>query len=207
MWWTPEGDRALGGLERSLFAECLWDLIEEVNLSEREDYELGVKVFDSLTYPQQIAVLRQIGMALLLPEVPVVKLTAFLEGGVAAVFQHLRMSVEIEIDELPSYYPTWRQRVAKACRECCVGDVPECSSTDLALWNSCISALEERILWDADYEEDSSFMDGPPESDAAKKKRFGIPDDYFTAIPPDPKPEEVQRLRDELIGLCRRICQ
>jgi len=207
MWQTQEGDRALVGLEGRLFADGLWDLIEDRNLSKWEDYELGIRIFDSLTYPQQIAVLHQVGTALLRSELPCPRLTAVLEGGVAAVFQHLRISVEIETDEPPPYRPTWRQRIARTCRECRVPDVPKVSSTDREAWNSCISSLEDRILWDADYDDGDNFMDSPPELDEAMKGMFGVSADYFTAIPPDPRPEEVPRLREELIALCRGICQ
>jgi len=206
MWRTQDGERTLVGAEARLFAECLWDLISEGNLDEQEDYELGIAVFDSLSYPQQIAVLHEVGCALLKLEVPSPRLTAVSEGGVAAVFRHLRLSVEIEIDEPPLYHPTWCQLIAGACRECGVPDVPKVSSADVTAWNDCILALEDRILWDADYESGDDFLDGPPHVDEATKEMFGVSDDYFTAIPPDPRPEQVPRLREELVALCRPVC-
>lgn len=207
MWRTPEGERVLMGWEARLFAECLWDLLGEANLGEDGDYELGVAVFDSLSYPQQIAVLHEVGRALLGAEVPSPRLTAVSEGGVAAVFQHLRISVGIEIEDPDLGLPSWRQGVARACRECGVPGVPKVSSTGAEAWDGCIQALEDRILWDADYKSGDHFMDGPPKADEAMKEVLGIPGDYFTAIPPDPRPHEVPRLREGLVALCRAVCR
>ena len=49
MWRTECGDRILEGVEAVVFAEALWDLIEEANLSQPDDYHLGVNAFDVLT--------------------------------------------------------------------------------------------------------------------------------------------------------------
>jgi len=49
VWWTPSGERILEGAEAVLFAETLLDLIDEVNLGDENDYDLGVDVFDSLS--------------------------------------------------------------------------------------------------------------------------------------------------------------
>ena len=38
--------------EARLFAECLWDLLDESNLNEDNDYRVGIDVFDCLTYGQ-----------------------------------------------------------------------------------------------------------------------------------------------------------
>jgi hypothetical protein len=154
-----------------------------------------------------MAVLHQVGMALLRPDVPCPELTAVLDAGVAAVFQHLRSCLELEIGKPPPYRPTWRRWIAGACRECGVPGIPKLSSVDAGAWDSCIQGLEDRILWDADYDIGDNFMDGPPEVDEAMKQMFGVSDDYFTAIPPDPRPEEVPRLREELMALCRGICR
>jgi hypothetical protein len=207
MWRTNIGERTLEGVEARLFADCLWDLLEDHNLSESNDYELGIRVFDGLSYPQKIGVLHEVGLALLKPEVPCPPLTAVLEGGVAAVFRHLRISVEIEIDEPPDYRPTWRQRIARTCRECEVPDIPRASSADEDAWDDCIQALNDRILWDEDYEDGEYLMDGPPERNAELRKSLRITDDYFAAIAPDPKDKDVPRLVNELVALCRGICQ
>ena len=90
MWWTDGGERVLEGAEGALFAEVLLDLIDGINLSEDDDYYLGVHVFDRLTYGQKVSVLSTIGNGLLRKDVPIVELSAVLEGAIAAVFAHLK---------------------------------------------------------------------------------------------------------------------
>ena len=50
-----------------------------------------------------------------------------------------------------------------------------------------------------------TFEDGPPDLDAQKRKKFGIDDDYFSAIPDDPKPAEAKKLLREARKLCDRV--
>ena len=78
MWDTSCGKRILDGIEANLFAETLWDLIDETNLNADNDYILGVDVFDKLTYGQKISVLSIVGNGLLRNDVPCVPLTAVL---------------------------------------------------------------------------------------------------------------------------------
>ena len=40
------GERRLEGAEAKVFGEALWDLLDEANLSQFDDYDTGVKVFD-----------------------------------------------------------------------------------------------------------------------------------------------------------------
>ncbi len=56
MWRTQYGDRILEGAEAKVFAEALLNLLDEVTLCDFDDYELGIKCFDSLTYEQKISV-------------------------------------------------------------------------------------------------------------------------------------------------------
>jgi hypothetical protein len=60
MWRTPYGDRTLGGAEAIVFAESLLNLLAEVILCDFDDYELGIKCFDTLTFGQKISVLMTI---------------------------------------------------------------------------------------------------------------------------------------------------
>ena len=61
MWRTSSSERTLKGAEAKLFAEALWDFIDETNLSQHGDYVLGVHVFDNLTYGQKICALSIVG--------------------------------------------------------------------------------------------------------------------------------------------------
>ena len=53
MWRTEQGDRILDPQEALLFAESLLSLLDEYFLCDTEDYPLGIKVFDNLTYGQK----------------------------------------------------------------------------------------------------------------------------------------------------------
>jgi hypothetical protein len=203
MWRTSISIRTLTGTEAKLFAATLGDFIEESNLSPDNDDSLGIKAFDNLTYSQKIAVLSEVGNALLREDVPCPELAAFNEAAVAAVYQHLRFCIQIDIDE-PGFGSNWRELTAKACRECENEEVPHPSCEDLEEWEMCVEFLEDLILWDADYESGECFLDQYPEMNEFLREMFRVTDDYFTAIPSDPKDEEVGQMRQELIELCRQ---
>jgi len=69
MWHTNCGDRTLDGAEARLFAETLWDFVSELEVDEG-DYDVGLNVFDRLTYGQKVSLLSIIGNGLLKPDVP-----------------------------------------------------------------------------------------------------------------------------------------
>ena len=157
MWRTSIGIRTLTGTEAKLFALTLWDFIEESNIGPDNDYHLGIKAFDNLTYSQKIAVLSEVGNALLREDVACPELTAFNEAAIAAIYQHLLFCIQIEIDE-PDFGLNWRKSTAKACRECEDEEVPNPSCEDMEEWELCVGFLENRILWDADYESDECLI-------------------------------------------------
>ena len=89
MWRTQYGNRVLQGREAALFAESLLSLLDEYLIDQYEEYPVGIKAFDNLTYGQKIFVLSTIAHGLLREDVPIVPLTAVLEAAIAAVFEHL----------------------------------------------------------------------------------------------------------------------
>ena len=98
MWHTNCGDLTLEGAETRLFTEALWDFVCELEVDEG-DYDVGLEVFDRLTYGQKVSLLSIIGAGLLKSDVPMRKLTAAVESAIAAVFNYLQMVVIKEIDE------------------------------------------------------------------------------------------------------------
>ena len=92
------GKRILEGAEAIVFAETLSSLLDEAILGQLDDYQLGVDCFDNLTFGQRISVLAIISNGLFRKDVPVVDLTAVVEGAIAAVFKHLKNSIVFEID-------------------------------------------------------------------------------------------------------------
>ena len=89
MWRTSSGDRILEGAEAKVFAEALWEFIDEANVNPYDDDEFGIPVFDRLTYGQKVSALSIVGKGLLLPDVSPIPLTAVLEGTIAVIFCHL----------------------------------------------------------------------------------------------------------------------
>jgi hypothetical protein len=57
-------------------------------------------------------------------------------------------------------------------------------------------------LWDADWAL-LEHLDADPANSQRVKRRLGIDDDYFVAIPPEPNDAEAARLLDELVELSR----
>ena len=82
-------------------------------------WQFGAPPFDNLQPNQKLAVLAQVGMALLRENQPMPKLTAVLEAAVGAIYEAIRVMVEMEIDQPPEWRlsPTWRELVLAACRE------------------------------------------------------------------------------------------
>ena len=133
MWRTSSGDRTFQGTEAKVFAEALWEFIDEINLGPDNDYILGVNVFDRLTYGQKISALSIVGKGLL-TDVPPTPLSAVLEGTVAAIYQHLMNCITIELDE-PELGSTWRKKVVLAREECGGEDIPSPDCTELGEWD------------------------------------------------------------------------
>ena len=96
MWHTDCGDRTLEGAEARFFTESLWDFVCELEVDEG-DYDVGLEVFDRLTYGQKISLLSIIDNGLLKPDVPMRKLTAVVEGAIAAVFEQAEPGTEYVI--------------------------------------------------------------------------------------------------------------
>ena len=205
MWRTECGDRILEGSEGIVFAEALWDLIEEANLIELDDYHLGVNAFDVLTYGQKISALSIIANGLLREDVPSVELTAVVEGAIAAVFEHLKTLIVVEID-MPELGARWREMVVTVRKEAESEDIPLPTCKDLKEWDIEVESLAEAILWDADYDDDHIYMDHPPENSKWLRSMARISDNYYQSIVDDLDEPDIETKIAELRKLCRSIC-
>lgn len=205
MWHTNAGDRTLDGAEARLFAEALRDLVEKLQLVEG-DYDVGLHVFDRLTYGQKVSLLSIIGNGLLKPDVPMRKLTSAVESAIAAVFEHLRISVIIEIDE-PEIKRNWRKMILAARHEVDAEFLPDEDCKDEQRWSVEIDELSYLILWDYDFEDEDLYIDKPPEEAKGLKDFMCMGDDYFLEVPEDLKPEKIETKLSELKSLSRSICE
>ena len=116
MWWTQDGARVLQGAEAKLFREALGTIVDMVRDDDEGIWQFDAPPFDILRPNQKLAVLAQVGTALLHENVPMPRLTAVLEAGVGAIYEVIGVMAEMEIDqpaeELES--PTWRELVLAA---------------------------------------------------------------------------------------------
>ena len=206
MWRTELGDRILKGAEARVFAEALAGLLDEAIMGALDDYELGIRCFDDLTFGQKISVLATIGNGLLREDVPPVELTAVVEGALAAVFKHLEYEIIYDIDE-PECPRPWRRWVVAALKEVDAQVISEPACTDTTQWKFQLEQLTDRILWDADYEDGDIYMDHPPEKTEWLKDMAAIRDDYFTAIADDLTDEEAKAQIKELQKLCDSVIE
>ena len=196
MWWTSAGERVLRGAEWALFQAGLggvWDLVED-SFSGDDLFSCGLAAFDDLQPGQKLALAAQVGQALHDETVPPPELTAHAEAAIAAVFEHVRQSVEAEIGMQPVSGPaehafSWRRLIAAACRESgAAGDepLPDEACDDVSEWALLLDCLADRILWDDDYAVANHFLDADPETSRGGRHLFGIADDYYTALARDP---------------------
>jgi hypothetical protein len=195
------------------------DTFEE---SSAADCQSGIAVYDSLSVSQRLGLLHQVARHLLTPTAVPMELSASVEAAVAAIYVEIRDQVAIEIDLFPderlsgSGQPTWRRRVLDAqqqlfgvpeaqwqtepravlsadCQPGCVA-WPEATCTEIGRWELLIDGLCDAVLWDRDFELAETFMDVDPGVSRQRRRLLGIEDDYFTAVPPDPRPGEVLHL-------------
>ena len=214
VWWTSAGERVLRGAEWALFQAGLggvWDLVED-SFSGDDLFSCGLAAFDDLQPGQKLALAAQVGQALHDETVPPPELTAHAEAAIAAVFEHVRQSVEAEIGMQPVSGPaehafSWRRLIAAACRESgAAGDepLPDEACDDVSEWALLLDCLADRILWDDDYAVANHFLDADPETSRGGRHLFGIADDYYTALARDPDEEGLQAARRALRALTGR---
>jgi hypothetical protein len=207
VWRTCDGERVLQGAEWELFRVGLdevWDYVEDS--FDDDCFHFGIAAFDDLQPGQKLALLAQVGQALHDEAVPPPPLTAHAEATIAAVYVHIRQSVELEIDEHDDVDPEefafhWRRLVLSAYRDTSTtGDDPPPgeSCDDISEWDLLIDCLSERILWDDDYMTANHFLDAAPEAGHAEMEALGIADDYYVALASDRRDEELEAVRRAL---------
>lgn len=232
MWHTPVGDRVIRGAEAELIQLSIHYLVEEIQLHEWEGGELGfcanIEVFDELTWTHKIAAIEQVARYLLTDTAEVLSLNAINEAVVGAIFENVRQMLESELtanpyldtsllnlsnEEMPSLW-FWRDKVLAAVIASTSAeellelqaegfDLPDVTSSDMEVWSNLIENLADQILWDRDYELAAAFMDDDPDLATAEKEMFGIDHDYFTALPPDQREDQIKTVVGNIERLIR----
>ena len=118
------------------------------------------------------------------------------------VFRHVADKVAMELSE-PDYKaagPLWRELGLAASRAAGIEDLPDvlpAADENPNAWLLLVDCLEDRVLWDNDWEMDV-YLDADPGVRRRMRRELGIGDEYFVAVPPDPTDAEVERLLSEL---------
>jgi len=214
MWRTSLGLRTLAGCEAELVRQLLGYVYYQISVTGHtpdEPFDSGVSLFDRLEAPQQLALLAEVGQALLRADQPAPGLTSLREATVSVLYEQLRFCVADEIEgeqrtQRPHRY--WRQLIVKACGEAETGsefiDLPAADSEDVDAWDLAIEMLADRILWDRDWEMEDLFADAVPDRGRELKQLLGIDDGYFRDIAPDPTEQQLAVVRAQLDALVRR---
>lgn len=209
-WRTQIGERTLKGAEATLIRESLGhvaDMVEEEIAGNDDPWEFGVPVFDQLEARAKLAVLVEVGWALLRDTKTCPKLTAINESAVAILFANVEESIQFEVDAQKVDFEDlvfWRPLVLAIYDE--TGDTidlpaPDC--TDMDEWNLLMQVLSDRILWDDDFNDADRFLDAPPHQADTLRQMLSIDEDYYRAIPPDPTDAELPGIRAKLNQLYR----
>ena len=221
MWHTSEQVKTFAGAFSLVLAYGLDDMLEHLEYCyevDEDDHRFGHKAFAYLTLEQKVWTVHKVAFGLLDRKIPIVPLTAYSEATVATIFRRLEDLVTIEIDkvivdkdESDLCYVVRRailavhEEAGRNSPDFIDDDEPlktEC--VDIDKWKVAIECIEECILWDNDYDR-CTFGDGHPDLDAKMREIFGIDDDYFSAIPDDPKPTVAKKLLRETQKLCDRV--
>lgn len=207
-WRTQRGERTLTGAEAILIRATIAyvvDIIEDdISVSE-DQWDFGVSVFDRLESPSRLAMLAEVSWPLLRDTDSCPPLTELNEATIAALFRAIEQQIEYEIDceddmETPFY---WRRLLLDVfIEDGGESELPDVGCRDCKEWGLLVETLSDWILWDNDFESGEYFLDTPPEHAETMRSVFGIDDEYYRAIPPDPKECDLPAIRATLRQLC-----
>ena len=92
---------------------------------------------------------------------------------------------------MPDVSINWRKTVVAARKEAGGEQTPSSDCDDLEEWDIEVDSLAEAILWDADYDDESLFIDDAPEKAKVLRTLAGISNNYFLAIADDLEDGEI----------------
>jgi hypothetical protein len=108
--------RTLDGAEAQLVTAAIGDMWRQLEEDQNIDdpWTWGVPIFDGLQWEQKTVQLAAVSSALLKTEVSAMPLTAVNEATVGAMVEHIRQSVQVEIDtstDMNESLDFWRKKV------------------------------------------------------------------------------------------------
>ena len=189
----------------SHFVDVIQNEIEGI----MEPCQFGIPIFDGLPPHARLAVLAEVGTGLLCKSKSCPPLTAINEAMIAAVFHHLTDWIQCELDREEDFDDLgdddpyfWRELALVAFAESENDDLPDRSCRDDDEWELVVDGLSNRILWDNDFNSVGMFIDTDPDKAGKMREVMGVDDDYYRAIPPDPKDADLPVLLAKLKDLC-----
>jgi hypothetical protein len=148
-WNTQCGERTLTPAEAKVFLRCLRDIVD-FNPEFAESYIITEGPFDDLTAPQKFGVLLEVARALV-EETECPTLTSINESAVHYVYEYIRYDFR---DWAAMGEEVWGEDIIAACQgsysdmECLALGCGE----DSSVWENALEHLEDRILWDRDFQ-------------------------------------------------------
>lgn len=215
-WWTQHGEITLQGREAQEIRELIGYMYEQIDDPYQDmEYPTGVRLFRELQPPQQLAMLLDVGSALLKDDYPTPKMTAVREATVAAIYDTLYTLIEIEIDgeRMGMDAGPLRKSILEIVRSMVDDDyleyypLPDASCQDMERWDGLIDLMRLHVLGDEDWDMEEDFVDCDPDKANYLKDAMRIADDYYTDVAPDPTEGELAEIRKgltELTGSCPR---
>jgi hypothetical protein len=150
---------------------------------------------------QRIWLLKQVTRALFLTSTPPLRPAAIYEATVDAIFCHVAVAVDEEIENRAEFDQGWRQELIAAF-SCQYGRSPQVdpAATDAGRWHTLAAQVADAILGSPSYQQAEWFRDG----DAKHAERFirqrGLPRDFLQRIPPicrgDDAKASINQIRD-----------
>ena len=129
-------------------------------------------------------------------------MTAVVEAGIAAVFEHLKSLVEIGIDE-PVWWRDWRKLIVAAGRETGAENIPDLACEDLEEWKRAIQELKDGILRGAGRQERPLPVGRHPKKATARGHTMRRPQNLWGARVDELNDRQIKARVSELREACR----
>ncbi len=220
MWNSPMGCRTCFGTEATLIRRAIADLVacldEEARTEERSHgaratrMQCGVPEFDRLAWHQRLALLAEVGRALLCEDQSPRPTTAIFDGTIAALYGYIsyRVDGELEAERSGNSIEAEYRKLVEATYEhvdpqqVFLDPWPDFESDATFDWQDAIERLlVEFVVNSKAHFVADSYLDADPDDSWRVRESSNLPDDYFTAIAPDPTPAEIEQVRETLKNL------
>ncbi len=201
-WATSAGVRVLRGPEKELFlfgAFCLYDTIllytdlKEDDENEPVSVDYCSEVFNKMPDEEKIVNLAYV-VKELVDETEPKELYAWSEAIVHAVFCILKQTVNDEIELYDPktnkpQYATWKNKSLRHWLNKCnikyldkEVEITGIKDTNNEAWEEVIECMQERILWDDDFNMEFIYFEASQEGRIAVNQALGIEPNYFVSV-------------------------